>query len=428
MLKKTRQPGRSLTDEQRIRLVLDRMLPLSRGKAMRPLEKLCGPDFNDLDPSTLSRDFVEAFRLGLVEVRRREQAVAEPPARQPNLEEALVTAFRPHGLRTAVVFESPYRVVDGSRGGTLVRDVGRHLARFLANSDKLRDNLKLGIACGPGVNWVAKELERVGGQTAVGVTLLSLMGRFGLRSSHQENLLIDADFNACQLIRAFHSRVVLETVGAPAVLRDGRPSLREAVRGTWMAAGRRQKMMPDIALTGAGILNSEGQWYLLEGEHNSPTMAPVQSFLDEAMELCKRVSAKNVRIPFSDMPPYCPVGDVANHMFVVEPRDGHLLEQSDRAKLKSLVDRINERLLCIRGEELKRVSEIWLGAAGRHKVYLVFDVLMNFPVSILCTDSETCLELIKLQERTRQRVVDRGRTTPRPTTSPTATRGSASPR
>jgi len=357
--------------------------------------KLRKMGFGGMSEVALGKEFVRAFQQKLVDVKVTNIA---RPALDANLATSLLEAFEEQRLSRAIVVKTRDEANLPARLG---------LAAAHDLSDRLDSGERVGVGAGQSISWMTRYVRDFLAIGANELTFVSLTGIFCLRqrgrgtseksllrnSSGSEgegaNFLVDADVNAIRMAQAVRSRVEFVLVGSPAV---GQPEHRwnALSRNTWMAAGNHPAPRLDRALVGVGVLHDN--WRLLDAINARDPHHPVRKDLDELKGICQR-GAKDA----GDNHLWWPVFDVANHLMLTAPRDGHRLTDADAKRAAELVKRLNQRFLTVRRSHLDD-TKLYAVAGGRRKSYAIYDALHAFDVHTLVTDERTARKLLEIRE------------------------------
>jgi DNA-binding transcriptional regulator LsrR (DeoR family) len=388
---KSRALRRELTDEERVSIALDRFGPLQQG--MRTVEVEVLSRRYQRDPAVISRAINEAFRRGLVQIRKVERV--ERPNRAPELEAQLQRRF---DLLGAIVIEpSP---LSGSApedrrslvfGDELHAKLGSAMAQLIATGTVFRSGSVIGLGSGRGVFHTVDALSKLPPLRAINVALVSLTGAvFAQDHAIKMNLRLDADFHVNLLGQCFAHPVEIHQVHAPIVLSD--PREFSAVRKrTWLG---REKWEGNIhGLFGVGVLKRGHRFneFVDESEksefNRDHTLDPILEPLRKLIGICRSGS--------NDF--YCPVADICNNLFFVPPPPEVKVSLETITSIRKLIDTINKQLVNISEEQLRQIQNIILVAGGIQKACAVRELLMNdsYHILFLCTDGATAREILK---------------------------------
>lgn len=93
---------------------------------------------------------------------------------------------------------------------------------------------------------------------------------------------------------------------------------------------------------------------------------------------------------------YCPVADISNNLFYVEPPPGVKVPPSKKEQIKELIQNVNANLLNIDDAQLRQVQTILIVGGGLQKARAIRQLLDNesYHIRFLCTDEATALEVL----------------------------------
>jgi hypothetical protein len=310
---KSRAPRKELTDEERTSIALDRFGPLQQG--MRTVEVEVLSKRYKRDPAVISRAISEAFRRGLVQIRKVERV--EQPNRAPELEARLQSRFDLLGAIVIEPSESSASATEDRRslvfGDELHAKLGSAMAQLIATGTVFRSGSVIGLGSGRGVYHTVDALSKLPPLRATKVTLVSLTGAvFAQDHAVRVNLRLDADFHVNLFGQCFAHPVEIHQIHAPIVLSD--PREFSAVRKrTWLG---KEKWEGNIhGLFGVGVLKRGHRFnefvdaYERSDFNRDHTLDPILEPLRKLIRICRTVS--------NDY--YCPVADICNNLFLVPP-------------------------------------------------------------------------------------------------------------
>jgi hypothetical protein len=328
------------------------------------------------DEPTLSRAVIQAFGLGLVEITQAPQVYTAD--RDAALEHALCQAYADRGLRTALVVKTD------AKGDELSARVAWAFADWLRSSRLLPQNAKVGVGAGLTIFRMGERIRDVSHIRQRGLEFISLTGRFGVRCPEKINNLCDADINAIRIGVGVSEPVTYWPLGAMATAAQG---AKPNISGTWM---EHKNPMPDWAIVEVGCFSK--QWEFLSALRDQ-SEGWLSAELDRLVEAVAKIAAAAPHDP-----PYVPVGDVANHLFVIEPPPGYPVSKRQLASLLARITKLNSHILTATGEDLKKM-DLLVAAAGVQRTFALHHVLEKYSVDTLATDRETAQALIDMAAR-----------------------------
>jgi hypothetical protein len=170
---------------------------------------------------------------------------------------------------------------------------------------------------------------------------MSLAGKLGIRS---DDRLCDAD-------AAVNHAATFIDVDEPPLMVGPRIVTDTLKRKTKTAPLPWKCKTPTLAVIGVGVL--AGQHRLLHAE-NKDAFLPAKEEVAQVHEYSKIVAKEYA----SDRPDFCPVGDVTNRMFLVDPFDRYPSSVPDSVKrLDAAIRAWNQRVLAPRFSQLNRVAD-----------------------------------------------------------------------
>jgi DNA-binding transcriptional regulator LsrR (DeoR family) len=380
-----RRPRRSLTDEERIKITLDRFSPLQGGKPATGMKEL--QDIYGRDPAVISKAIVEAFRRGLVEIKRADRPSL--PERMESLEQKLLSRFN---LRNAIVIrrEKGSSEDDPQSGDALHAQLGQALASFIASGGAFRDGDTIGLGSGRGVFYTVDALDNLPPLRLTGIKLVSLTGAlFPQDHAKKLNLRLDADIHVNLFGRHFAQPVEVHQLQAPLVPSD-KNELSAVKRRTWLGGDRSYGFsIPSHSLIGVGVLSRGHKMFdaVTSTESASDQMlTPINQWLKPLVNIAKELSTSH----------YCPVADISNNLFYVEPPRGLRVSPGKEEQIKDLIQNVNANLLNIDDKQLRQVQTIVIVAAGLQKARAIRQLLddESYHIRFLCTDETTVLEIL----------------------------------
>src|SRR5688572_2124272 len=148
-----RKPRRSITDEERIEIALERFDPLSRNEPMKEISAIAKD--HDRHPSVIIDAIKDAFGRKLVTIVRLRRP---GPTRAVELEEKLESRFpKLHVAR--VIKTQAYSVTSTGRlADKIHQELGKVAASLIAKKLTIRDEDIVGIGSGRGVYAVVEAL------------------------------------------------------------------------------------------------------------------------------------------------------------------------------------------------------------------------------------------------------------------------------
>lgn len=381
-------PGRPkkipVTAEERAQIALARFSPLRDGEPMKPL-KVLAKEYNRAE-AVVSRAIAAAFSQGLVEIR----GIDRPPAQYKQndaLQKRMREAF-PNLHKVIVIDGREFGVGELERGDLLHQQLGQAMAKFIQDSISHGDTL--GLGSGRGVYFTVEALRRSSDLRAQNVTIMSLTGAlFPKAHSAGFSALLDADIHVALLAIGFEEQVTLKLISYP-IAPDNLDAVR---RNTWLDTEEFARHIPNRALIGVGVLDEGHRFYELVRRHraNEPEiLQPIYDDLKKLVDLAEEVKARNG---------YCPVADICNRLFFVEPPYGEKVEPPKRQRIENVIGTLNERLLTIREDQLASIKQILLVAGTKRKALAISRLLDRdaLKIEMLCTDSEAATEMLRLR-------------------------------
>jgi hypothetical protein len=160
--------------------------------------------------------------------------------------------------------------------------------------------------------------------------------------------------------------------------------------------------VPSVALVGVGALAGEHR-FCKQFDHSLDALAALQPELNRLLTLIKPAVDRG----------YCPVGDICNRLFFVEPNTpAQRLDQDEQDAIKEYVGRVNDKILSVNKEQLRMIREkgsLIAVAGGRFKLDAISSLIPlkdgsrlaintlgeGISVDILCTDATTAEGLLR---------------------------------
>lgn len=451
-----RRRRRQLTDEERIRIALDRFTPLQYGRRMEEISKLSAN--YDRDPAVVSRAIAEAFKRRLVEIRRL--PANDRPNQSPrdlSLEHRLQSELDLSGA-VVIRFEPPpqknqdpakYKEEYNRWNDRLHSALGLAMAQVIATGTVFRSGDRIGIGSGRGVYFTVDWLARINSNSlrAKEVEVFSLTGATHPQTHADEgtNLRLDADTNvnlfsgkcfAAPVKPYFvHSPMAASREASEAVYTRARWLGRESSKPT--GGGREKIELQPLtqALVGVGAftlghrLYEEGKARLREnpklgdealkqlyGESKAGLKTRQRTETTEANGTAveDHIQSESILDVIGDdlaklacwcdqctSPSTSPVADICHNLLFVEPpSEAATSEHLDTLKrlVKDCIKAINQRgaLITVSETRLKETETIMLVAGGPKKIgsiRLLFD--QKYPIRFLCTDDITAQGLLR---------------------------------
>jgi DNA-binding transcriptional regulator LsrR (DeoR family) len=338
-------------------------------------------------PSTVSRLLTHGWETGILTLGYN-PAAGRNMERNKALETALGQSFQ---LQNAIVIHFPYPSeytleVDNRLHENLGRALANHLKIILRSGDHI------GVGGGRANYETAKALHEQGPLPLRGIKVTSMIGRLS-RLPHQDptqsSHAIDADDVVFMMAASFQ-----EAVRQPVSMNLALPSpdivaqLKETSPGILLAEEKwdqePDRFVPDIVLSGVGSLGPESDHTFRHLD--APAIVPVREPLEKLLDLIG--------------PECCLVGDLVGRLFFVPPPPGVHIEGDVEDTVKDLIEEINDRLLCITPDQLRKVNKVIVAAGGPFKVDALF-TLLSMPNAItheLCTDEQTAQKLLARKE------------------------------
>ena len=374
-----------ITPEDKIRMTLLRFELDGQGR-LQSVEDVAGRVGRNV--AVVSRAIASAFAERLVEVRRVE---ADSVVRLPALEERIKQRYR-ELCGVVVVREVPMEGEDPrSRNDRIHRNLGWAMGELIATGTLFRDKDRIGLGSGRGVFYTVEALVRKLPLSVGDVTIGSLTGSVYARDhSGQLNHMLDADNHTAHLAGCFSGRAQLRLISHPIAFKT--PSaLKEVQRLTWLGEWD-ERSRPTHALMGVGALIPGHRLHEeARSSDKNEWLSPIAEFVEPLVDICDSIRSR--------FPRYCPVMDLCNRFFFVEPPPDVQIDGGTRDDIGRLLAGLNERLLTVTPEQLAEIESIILVAGGENKDLIVKNLLRNrsryhYRVRYLCTDSLTASALL----------------------------------
>jgi DNA-binding transcriptional regulator LsrR (DeoR family) len=370
---------------------------MRKGERPKPMADLVR-EFGHDEP-WVARQIISAFRDGLVdiEVIRRPNIVRVPELEgilvaKYNLSSAIVVAST--GIPVKVKSDRP-KVIDLS-SDELHRKLGYALANHIGGPNAggyFRDDDTIAFGSGRGVFYTCKSIAWELPHRSLrvkGLKLVSLTGAVHARDHEGRlNARLDADFHCGLFGMCVDDSATLRLISHPIAHEPEQVQAmkRQTWLGEWDNALGDPKRIPDLALVGVGVLAEGHRFYeqaKAPNDTRDPILEPLMVPLAALVEICDTIP------PEAD---YCPVADICNMLFFVDPPPGLKV---DRAKVQELIGEINMRLLNVNDGQLSRIRQIILCAAARKKVRAIRQLLTSehYRIKHLCTDDSVARALV----------------------------------
>lgn len=340
-------------------------------------------------PSTISRLLSHGWRTGIITLGYNPDAGREIERNQA-LEMALNRSFQ---LQNAIVIRFPYASeYNLESDNRLHQDLGRALANHLKII--LRSGDHIGVGGGRANYETARALHEQGPLSLRDIKVTAMIGRLShppQQDPSQRSHAIDADDVALMMAASFQDAVPqLISMNLALPSPDIVAQLKAASPGLLLAEEKwdqePDQFVPDIALAGVGSLDPRSGHAFRSLD--ALAIEPIGGLLGNLLDLIG--------------PEYCPVGDIVSYLFFVPPPPGVSIGTDVEKEVNRLIDEINDRLLCITPEQLRRINKVIVAAGGLFKVNALF-TLLTLPDPIiheLCTDEKTAQELLTRKEQT----------------------------
>jgi DNA-binding transcriptional regulator LsrR (DeoR family) len=371
-----------LSAEEKIALAIDRFSRLCKGGNLTPIEELAQK--YDRAPAVVSRAIVSAFRAGLVAVR---PSVLVEPEIDRNLERELLSRY-PRLLDCRIVKS---QTLSGDRrilGDDLHTQLGAVAATFVATTAFIQDGDAVAIGGGRAVFSFVRTINHTPLRVE-GVTLLSASGdNYASDHAGRINTSLDADAHVNSFSLAFAQRVICKYMSY--CLACSTPEAQQqALLSTWVHSDRLFNHKRLKGIMGVGVF-AEGHRLYQEANANSatrePRFDPIRSSLQKLRDYCNEAAQGG----------YIPIADIANNFIFVEPLPTHSLRDDLRRKIIRQIETINNHLIVVGEDTLKRMHSILLIAGTQTKASAIQFILngSQLPVKYLVTDESTCNHLL----------------------------------
>jgi DNA-binding transcriptional regulator LsrR (DeoR family) len=431
---KARRKRKRLTDEERVRLTLDRFAPLRDGRRMEELSVL---GKNKRDPAVVSRAIADAFRRRLVEIRA---VPSNEYPRDKSLEDALGSRFKLPGAIVIRFDDLPRRApgkvafpkLEEQQHAQELRKwndrlhsaLGFALARVIAGGFVFGRGSRVGIGSGRGVFFVIDWLSQLTKLHSKNVEAFSLTGATYPQTWAAEgtNLRLDADTNVNLFVgHCFASPVKPYFVHSPII---ASPEERNAVyaRAPWLGEDQSGRVTLTHAIVGVGAftwghrLYEEGKARSAqvartrdESEMDAPALSESHRFQGGELEI--QAVGERVFDPIgpelvklANLCDQCnslelsPVADICHNLLSVEPPPDAKGSQHLAELVRDCIAMINEKrpFITISENRLTEIDNIMLVAGGPKKAGSIRLLLQRgYPITLLCTDHITAQQLLK---------------------------------
>jgi DNA-binding transcriptional regulator LsrR (DeoR family) len=339
------------------------------------------------DKSQISKAVAQAFEDRLVEVKR----VWFPKSQRVTLlERRLTETFNLHHV-VVVENESRARNLSEEQAAKLDDDLhaqlGYAMAETIASGLLFDAGDVIGVGSGRGVFSTAESLFREFPHhlQVRNVTLTSLTGAIYAREhARKTNMRLDADINVNLFSRAFAHDVTVKFASRPLI--DEVPELRDR---TVLGQGKWKQLHHTHALVGVGVL-ARGHKLYDEVKANPGSREllrePIYSHLEELVAFCEKLGTET----------YCPVGDISNNLFFVQPPRKSEVNDSEKKRILSLIEAVNSKLFNISKDQLQSIPTLMLVAGTKKKAAAIRELLrdQNYHIKFLCTDKDAAHEVL----------------------------------
>ena len=406
MTTKKRIPKKPLSDEERVKITLDRYRPVSKGEPKRPIREL--GKVHGRDPAVISKAISSAFEDGLV-------SLVETPLpargihRVESLEDELLAAF--DKLRVAIVVDHGSREEDDQYGDQVHRILGYQMASELIAPERggslfKRYGASIALGSGRGVYCTIRGLKNFPRLGLSDLTLSSLTGSVFL-GPHPEPFIhwgqtLDGDTNIMLLSEYCRAtKLLMRPLVSP--LAHAATELPKVASRTWLGlAPESDPYFPTHALIGVGILSPGHRcWAEATSGSSNSLIGEIQIDLEELVELCgkaQEISANQ----------YCPVGDICNSFNFIEPPEPlkeklgkpfrDWLRQNQK-RVNDLIEKMNLQLLTGQSQ-LRQIDKILVVAGTAEKAPFIRQLFLDKAYSTdsfyLCTDRAAAEKMVYL--------------------------------
>jgi DNA-binding transcriptional regulator LsrR (DeoR family) len=372
----------NVTPEEMVQITIDW---LNHGLTGKELEHKYGhgaPHISKLISRTVRNRWIRASDGGDIHVSRVQK-----------LEQQLIDTFTT--LRLALVVNTPTSVDtphatpqdSAVLSDRVHQDLGKALARLCCEG-LFRDNDRIGFGSGRGVYYTLQALRTMPRLRIRDTALLPLTGDvYAWDHARKLTESMDADahvkmFGECLSFDSFQNRIGRPIIPKARVFKAARDQ-------TWL--GVKPWRPPSHALLGVGVLGPGHRFY--EEAKTPQTNSYLSRIADELRTLLDL--ADSLTRP-NDPVPYFPIGDISNNLFFVNPPKGVSVRPSIKKEIRTVITRINMRLLNVSESELKQINGIILVAGTLPKALALRDLLMNpeYSIQVLCTDVGTAEALL----------------------------------
>jgi len=373
----------TFTDEDKIFAAARYYEPLSKGEPKLKLNNITTV-LGKCHSTTAGRLVRQAVSAGLVKIGITMGDI--PDAERDNaLELALSDEL---GVQYPIVVKTPEGRpgYEAFHGDYVHRVLGQAMAKEIAAHSTITRDSRFALGSGRGVFYAVDALHRWRALQATDVTLLSLSGSLVPRAhAEQLSMALDSDVHVVLMGLRFRTPVTLQLISYPIAPRN----IESARQRTWLDPQKYSALRPTRALLGVGVLETGHRFYAeVAGKSGDPPSAlePVRNDLGQLVELVKAVRTR----PGARNAHYCPVADIANCLFFVDPPDGFTLDPGERRALKSGIKGLNARLLTLRTEQLRGIDNIMLVAGTPKKALAIRQLLTRgeLNISTLCVDDK----------------------------------------
>lgn len=396
-----RRRRRKLTDQEKVRLALDRFAPLKDGRRMEEISAL--GDTNQRDPAVVSRAIADAFRRRLVEIRAvpsddcpRDNSLEEQLRSAFNLPSAVVIRFDERPRHEQDTTELPEHTEELRRwNDNLHSALGFALARVIAAAGFVFGRgSRVGIGSGRGVFFAIKWLSQIIKLQSKNVEAFSLTGATypQTHAAQGTNLRLDADTNVNLFAGdCFASPVKPHFVHSPIIASRQE---RKAVyaRAPWLSEAQSEGSLTH-AIVGVGAFTWGHRLYE-EGKARSAGQAgerifdPIGPELAKLAHLCDQCGS----------PTLSPVADICHNLLLVPPPPEAGASKRLAEMVQKRITAINRKkpFITVSEDRLKEIENLMLVAGGLKKAGSIRLLLQRrYPITLLCTDHITARELLK---------------------------------
>lgn len=339
---------------------------------------------------TLDKAITDAFRLGLVELVQTH--IPGETIRDSKLEAQLVSAFP--ALNMAIVTNT-----EKLESSDLIHaQLGHALAEVISSARmSFRSNDLVSVGSGRGVFYAIKSLTKMKKVKLEEITIMSLTGSlFPHPTTDHLALLLDADTNTRLFAEYFTDLVHIRPVYYPIAYetKEDRDNNRAK---TWLSEEDFINHKSDHTIVGVGVLNESHRMYREGKEYSgSKVMEPIRELLKNLTEFVDQIMNEDEN--------YCPIVDVCNRMYFVDPPKGTNVNISKeiRNRIVELMKQTNDRLLTVTKTQLGQMDNVMLVAGTLIKAPAIFGLLAEqtpVRVHVLSTDSAAAKKILELNEK-----------------------------